>query len=239
CRVRRQEGHVFPPVSRRIQGVGSCRLLFQTIPVTGPPFLEPRRRTVFVHKLPPMLLALVVCCAPFARADDSIPLNEEYKGKTKAEKVKNYQTLTSDAVAVDLKSGQRIELSVKIVGDNRGAAIILWNSDGEAVAFSAPLRAGAIGGQPAKLTEGNLGDAQHQVVMSPKTARILISEVPATATYTIKVYSEVAGDYILLARDATRKRDVATIQKELKAAKDRVADLEKELAEAERPKKDK
>ena len=62
----------------------------------------------------------------------------------------------------------------------------------------------------------------------------MIGEVPATATYTIKVYSDVAGDYSLMAKDLTKVRDVDAIQKELTAAKARVEELEKELKDARR-----
>jgi hypothetical protein len=196
-----------------------------------------------IRHLPPVLLALVLSGAASARADDSVGLDDEHKGATKADEItQRHQKLTSDAVTIDLKAGQRVELSVKVTGDGRAVGLILWDADGKAIASNAPPQKLAFGGGAiplAALNKGNIGDAQHLVTLSKKTARIVIGEAPATATYTIRVYSDVSGAYTLAAKDLSKVRDVDTIEKELRAAKERVEELEKELREARRQNKPK
>jgi hypothetical protein len=198
---------------------------------------------MLARTLVPVFLALLASCATLARADDSIGLNEEHKGTTKANDLtQRHQKLTSDSVTVDLKSGQRVELSVKAIGDDRAVAIIVWDADGKPIASNALPKRLAFGGGDIKLselTDGNIGDAQHMLTTSKKTAKIVIGEVPSSATYTIKVYSEVGGDYLLTVKDLSKARDVAAIEKELKAARERVDELEKELKEARRSTKPK
>ena len=160
-----------------------------------------------VRNLSLVLLALFVSSAAFARAEDSIDLDEEHKGTTKDVTRRGEPKLTSDHVAIDLKAGQRIELSVKVLGDGRGAAILLWNSDGVPIASSAPPLEMRFGGRAIPLSsinKDNIGDAQHLVIMSKKTARVVIGEVPATGTYRIGVYSELTGAYTVVAKDLTR-----------------------------------
>jgi hypothetical protein len=191
-----------------------------------------------IRPLPPVLLALLLCCAAGARADESLWLDDEHQGATQADEVtQRYQRLTSDAVTIDLEAGQRVELSVKVAGDSRAVGIILWDADGTPVASNAaPKKLGFGGGEIklSELTQGNIGDAQHLVTLAKKTARVVIGEAPATATYTVRVYSDVAGAYTLAAKDLSNVRDVETIQQELRAAKERVAELEKELRDARR-----
>jgi hypothetical protein len=194
-----------------------------------------------VRHLLPVLPALLLCWAPFARADESVGLDDEYKGSTKkGEITERYEKLTSDAVGIDLKAGQRVELSVKVSGDDRAVGIILWDADGTPIASSAlPKRAGFGGGEIklSELNKGNVGDAQHLVTLSKKEARVVIGEVPGTGTYAIRVYSDVGGAYTLTAKNLSKVQDVDTIEKELRAAKERVEELEKELKEARRQKK--
>lgn len=169
-------------------------------------------------------------CVQTARGDETIELNEEYKGKTVAEKVKRYQVLTSESVFVNLRAGQKLEITAKMFGDNRGGSIVVWDSDNQPVYFSsAPFAAAGGGGRAENVRANNIGDAQHQVVMTPRTARIQINEMSGTGKYKITVYSHTAGAYTLLVREAGKKRDVATVEKELKAAKRLVEDLEDEL----------
>jgi len=188
----------------------------------------------------PVLAALIVCWVPFARADESVGLDDEYRGSTKkGEITERHQKLTSDAVKIALKAGQRVELSVKVSGDDRAVGIILWNADGTPIASSAlPKRLGFGGGEIklSALNKGNVGDAQHLVTLSEKAARVVIGEVPGTATYTIRVYSDIGGAYTLTTKNLSKVRDVDTIERELRAAKKRVEELENELKEARRKK---
>jgi hypothetical protein len=192
-----------------------------------------------VRNLLLVVLALFLGCAA-SRADESIGLDEEHKGMTKGDKVRRSQKLTAGSATIDLKAGQSIELSVRVLGDDRQAAIIVWNAEGQAIASNAPPRKRAFGGGEiplSALTKANLGDAQHLVTMSKKTAKVVMREVPGTGTYTIAVYSDVAGAYVLTTKNLSKARDVQTIEKELREAKARVEELEKELKEARRRKK--
>ncbi len=193
-----------------------------------------------VRHLLPVLPVLLLCWAPFARADESVGLNDEHKGSTmKGEITERHQKLTEDAVKINLKAGQRVELSVKVSGDDRAVGIILWDKNGTPIASNALPKKLAFGGGEIKLSElnkGNVGDAQHMLTLSEKEARVVIGEVPGTATYTVRVYSDVGGAYTLTTKDLSKVRDVDTIQKELEAAQQRVEELEKELKEARRKK---
>ena len=191
-----------------------------------------------------VVFALILSTAMFARAEDSMGLDEESKGTTKkGEITERHQRLVRDAVQIDLKAGQRVELSVTANGNDQEVAIILWDTDGTAVTGSGGIPRARF--PPAQLKkwsdlkqkDGRAGDAQTMVVMSRKKATVVIGEVPATGRYTIGVYSDVAVAYVLTAKDLTNIRDVRAIEKELKAAQDRVEELEKELKEARRSKK--
>src|SRR5579884_426418 len=189
---------------------------------------------MYLRKLPLLLLALFVCLAPLARADDALPLNQEYKGTTKLhDHFANTKKMTSDSVTIDVKAGQRIEVSVTMFAD-RDAAVFLWNPDGVLLGYS-PKEGNPKSGMfdPTTTTADTFPYfySQSNAVRSKKSAKLVLGEAPVAGKYKIVVYSPLAGDYVLVARDLSRKRDAATVEKELEAARQRVRDLEKELQE--------
>lgn len=182
-----------------------------------------------------LLLIALTAAAPATRGDDAkeLLLNEKYKGTTKVSAKKLAQPLTTDLLELHLKSGQRVEILVEMVGE-RDAAVAVWDQDNEPVKLSwpSPPRHPSV----QRLLLSNVGDmvTYHAVALTPKTARLVIPEVPATAKYTVTVHSSKAGDYTILAKDGSKKRDATTVRAELEAAKKRVTELEKELQTIEK-----
>jgi hypothetical protein len=196
---------------------------------------------MFVRKIPSMVLAIIICGCPLARGDDKVSLNQEYKGTTsdKLNSGKFAPKFVYDSAPIELKSGQKLDVSVKALGDSRQVAIGVFNSDGQALALSWPCKqVVGIGGQSHPLTKTSIGGF-YPIQPNLKTARLTVNEMPTTGTYTIIVYSNIEGDYTLLAKDSAKKRDFATVEKELKAARQRVEDLEKEQKAFESKKNDK
>ncbi len=198
-----------------------------------------------VQRFALMILAVIFCGVSNLRGDDSIAVNEEYRGKTSAEKEKNKrdQILTSDYLPITLKAGMRLELTVKGVGEGRKVAVALWDADDQRLKTSWTPKAirrdpgmGKIVLAKLEVTPKNMGNEYHPIAFSNKTVKLLVGEIPATGTYKIAVYSDFAGDYTVLATDLAQKRDAIAIKKELATAKRRVEELEKELMELDSPK---
>jgi len=173
-----------------------------------------------------------------AKGDDEITLNEEYKGKTVLDKSIGglMQPIAVGSALLELESAeQKLEVLVKAPGDLRRVAVAVFDADGAMVAASWQV----IIGFP-RPTKASVGSSTY-VQLSPKIAKIAINELPGSGTYTICVYSNTSGDYSLLVKggktavmtkDAVKKRDVATIQKDITATKQKLEQLEKELKTA-------
>ena len=164
-----------------------------------------------VQRFALMILAVICYGVPNVRGDDSIAVNEEYRGKTSAEKekIKGAQILTSDYLPITLKAGMRLELTVKGVGENRKVAVALWDADDQRLKTSWAPKAipeklgydpGGFEPARAKVTPNNMGNKWHPIGFSNKTVKLLVGEIPATGTYKIAVYS-IMGDYTVLATD--------------------------------------
>lgn len=193
------------------------------------------------NTLPSTALAIILFGCSLACGDDKVQLNEEYKGKTsdQAPAGRFTQKYLYDSAPIELKSGQKLEVAVKAIGDTRQVAVGLFNSEGKALALSWPLKqVTGLGGQVHPLTKDSIGGF-YPISPNLKTAKLTVGEVPSSGTYTIIVYSNIEGDYTLIARDPSKKRDHATVEKELKAARQRVEDLEKELKALENKKNEK
>lgn len=185
--------------------------------------------------------AMTVTClvlAAHARGDDTIPVNEPFKGKTVAEERKaQAQKLTFHTLPVDLKSGQKVDIEVTLVGKG-GAAVVIANSDGKILGASWKLPKVATqqfrfgGKEELNWTPEALGTSNYKVEHPKPNAHLtepLI--VPATGQYTVVVMADVASNYTITVKASGAKRDAEAVQKELDAAKKKVAELEKELGD--------
>lgn len=173
-----------------------------------------------------------------AVADDAIALGEPFKARMAAPRGgPKGGNITSDSVEVQLKSGQKVEAIVSVTGEDRKTGVALFDPNGALLATSWAVRGG----------ESNARNSFSNFVSFPKknpgagkSAKLSVGEVPATGKYTVTVYSDLAGDYTLLVRDPSKPaaaRDADTIRRELKEARQRVEELERELKEKEKGEK--
>jgi hypothetical protein len=144
----------------------------------------------------------------------SLQFGKEHKG-TINEKDRVFEATKNYAeVSIELKEGQALSITAKVLGDNRKVGIVLKNPRGKVI----------------KNTDPHWVDESHQLEM--KT-------VPMTGKYTIVVISTQPGGFTLYAKDPNAKRDPKKIEEEIEETKKRLEALKEELQKLKEQKKEK